>query len=275
MLSLQSPSKINLFLRIIKRRNDSYHELASLFQTINLCDMMHFEEANNDVFTCNSPGLPTDETNLVSKALRIFRKKIGIDRYFSIHLQKNIPQQAGLGGGSSNAATTLWALNFICGEPASASQLAEWGAEIGCDVPFFLSRGTAYCTGRGEVIRQMPSLENIPLWIVKPLKGLSTPEIYKRLNVSLLPHRCPEEALASFFNLEMAQYFNDLEQPAFEVMPDLVAFKKKLISLGFSVVLMSGSGSSFFCLGNGDPSTLSECFTFKARFINREPGCWY
>lgn len=276
MISLKSPAKINLFLRIIKKRSDGYHELASLFQAVDLCDLMHFEEAENDQLTCSNPSLPLGEENLVAKAVRLFRQKTGIHRSFAIHLEKNIPLQGGLGGGSSNAATTLWALNFLCGNPASDRELAQWGSEIGSDISFFLSSGTAYCTGRGEIFQSLSMLTSPPLWIVKPSKGLSTAEVFRRLNPGLLPQRDPENALNLFLN-ENPNYFNDLEGPAFEAMPELKVLKQTLYNLGFSTVLMSGSGSSFFCIGDLEVEVLniSDLFQAKVCFLNRKPDTWY
>ena len=182
--------------------------------------------------------------------------------------------QAGLGGGSSNAATTLWALNFLSGKPATETELAEWGAEIGSDISFFLSQGTAYCTGKGEIIRPLSPLKATSLWIVKPQMGLSTPQVYGKLEATTLLQRSPEKALASFFS-GTPEYFNDLESSAFEILPELGEFKKKILSHGFSQVLMSGSGSSFFCVGDADLSNLHGYLTFKAQFLNRSPDSWY
>lgn len=274
MLSLQSPAKINLFLRIFHRRPDGYHELASLFQAINICDKMHFEIAEKDNFRCNDLSLSLDHTNLVIQAVELFRKKTGIKTSFAIHLEKNIPMHAGLGGGSSNAATTLWALNFLSGRPATEIELAKWGAEIGSDISFFLTRGTAYCTGRGEILNMLPPLRPIPLFIVKPQIGLSTPYVYGKLDTTKLPLRSPEHVLTLFLK-GTPEYFNDLEVPAFEIAPELAAFKQKLLQSGFSHVLMSGSGSSFFCVGDGDLSDLPPCLTFKADFMNRQSDDWY
>lgn len=274
MLSLISPAKINLFLRILRRRPDGYHELASLFQAIDLHDILQIEVSDRDLLTCSDRSLPVDHTNLVSKAVHLFRSKTGISKKFVIHLQKNIPQQAGLGGGSSNAATTLWALNALCGNAKTAKELATWGAEIGSDVSFFLSQGTAYCTGRGEILREVAPLEHTSLWIVKPEKGLSTPLVYGKLNASQLKQRDPEEALSAFLS-GTPRYFNDLEHPAFEVMPELAALKQKLFDGEFTDVLMSGSGSSFFCIGNGTLPDLPGCSTFKTEFVRRQPDGWY
>lgn len=275
MLSLQSPAKINLFLRILKKRSDGYHEIASLLQAIDLCDTLHFTLAEKDVLTCSDKTLPIDHTNLISKAVKLFRNKVGIKQKFVIHLEKKIPQKAGLGGGSSNAATTLWALNLLCGKLVGESQLAEWGAEIGSDISFFLSQGTAYCTGRGEILQPVPPLKKQDLWIIKPIEGLSTKLVYAKLDASMLFQSCPEKALDSFLKGSSSHYFNDLEIPAFEVLPSLALLKKKLWDCGFSDVLMSGSGSSFFCFGEGDLSSLRNCLTFKTQFIQRKLDCWY
>lgn len=283
MLTLQSPAKINLFLKILGKRPDGYHEIASLFQAIDLCDTMHFKLSQEDTFTCSDPSLPTDENNLVIKARELFRRKTGRNNPVSIQLQKNIPHQAGLGGGSSNAATTLWALNQLCGTPATAEQLAAWGAEIGSDVSFFLSQGTAYCTGRGEKLLPLPSLNAQNVWIVKPPVGLSTPKVYSGLKLEVenqsKQFSVDAEALLVKFTSQKSNdklpVFNDLEAPAFQLAPELAELKQKLETFGFSNVLMSGSGSAFFCLGDGNLPALASLNTYNCKFINRSPGKWY
>jgi 4-diphosphocytidyl-2-C-methyl-D-erythritol kinase len=272
-MQLESPAKINLFLRILGRRLDGYHELASLFQAIDLADILHFKESNNDILTCSNSSLAVNHDNLVFKARNLFRSKTGISQHFTIHLEKNIPIQAGLGGGSSNAATTLWGLNELCGRPASEEQLCQWSSEIGSDIPFFLSQGTAYCTGRGEILRPCISLPKQNVTIIKPQKGLSTPKVFNILKTHLLPSRDPEKALQSFYHGD-PNYFNDLEIPAFELMPELCKLKQKLENSGFTTVLMSGTGSSFFCLGEGN-TYLKDHYSWQTSFINREADSWY
>ena len=276
MLTLASPAKINLFLRVLHRREDGFHELASLFQTVDLCDTLHFRltHSHHDHLTCTDTTLPTDHNNLIIKAADLFRRKTGIKHGLEVYLEKRIPQQAGLGGGSSNAATTLWAFNHLCGKPASDAQLAEWAAEIGSDIAFFLSEGTAYCTGRGEQLQSLPPLPPTYLWIVMPPKGLSTPQIYGKLNSAQLPQRDPQAALNSFMTPHPV-YFNDLEIPAFEVMPELLGLKANLYDSGFKTVLMSGSGSSFFCIGDGVIPRQPGYLACSAQFINRKPNHWY
>jgi 4-diphosphocytidyl-2-C-methyl-D-erythritol kinase len=132
-----SPAKLNLFFRVLYKREDQYHEIASLFQAVSLGDFLSIEMSEEDVLSCNDLSLLCDRSNLIMKALDLFRKKTGIKIAVKVHLEKNIPLQSGLGGGSSNAATTLWGLNELCGRPASLRQLQNWSSEIGSDIPFF------------------------------------------------------------------------------------------------------------------------------------------
>ena len=273
-----SPAKINLFLKVLRKRSDGYHELSSLFQTINLCDTLDFElyGKGTDILTCSDSSLPTDNSNLVLKATQLFRRKTGINLGLKIHLDKKIPSQAGLGGGSGNAATTLWAFNQLVGNIATEEELQAWSAEIGSDIPFFFSQGTAHCTGRGECVHNLSDLPEEPCVIVKPLIGTSTPHIYKQLGMSPQSDSTfhPSFTFHSDF-LHSNQYFNDLEKPAFEVIPELENLKKRLLQCGFKTVLMTGSGSAFFCLGQGKVPKLPYISIFSARFLNRKPLKWY
>lgn len=274
MLSLASPAKINLFLRIISRRTDGYHDLASLFQTIDLTDTIDFALQDKDELFCNDPTIPIDSSNLIIKAADLFRRKTGLKFGLKVRLHKKIPHQAGLGGGSSNAATTLWAFNQLTGHPATLEELKLWSSEIGSDIPFFLSGGTAYCTGRGEMMRELSPLPSRKMWIVKPKQGLSTPAIYKHLDLNKLIKRDPIDHLQRFIAGDW-QCFNDLEQPAFDLMPDLVLIKKALLDSGFNTVLMTGSGSAFFCLGEASPPSLPNTTTYSVNFCHRAANTWY
>lgn len=275
MLKLTSPAKINLFLRILGKRPDGYHELASLFQAIDLADTLHFSLSDADHLTCTEPAIPTDGSNLVWKAVNLFRRKTSLKFNLKVHLEKKIPHEAGLGGGSSNAATTLWALNELLNRPASLKNLIAWSNEIGSDVPFFLSRGVAYCTGRGEILQPLTPFQRVNLWIVKPSQGLSTPAVYGSLKLATLPPRNPQECLQGFLT-GFPEYFNDLEEAAFSVMPELALLKKQLLDLGFNIVLLSGSGSSFFCMGRVPSApVISGCVSYPAGFIYRSDNQWY
>lgn len=268
MLTLKSPAKLNLFLKVLGRRPDGYHDIASLFQAISLCDTLHFALSGEDQLECSEPSLPAGKSNLIWKAADLFRQKTGLQFNLHVVLEKNIPTEAGLGGGSSNAATTLLAINQLLGYSATHAQLLEWAAEIGSDVTFFLSSGTAYCTGRGEIIRPMPPLPKQTVTLFKPNFGLSTPAVYKNLKVESLNKVDPEVVLRKFIE-GRPEYFNDLEGSAFDLMPGLANLKKGLMDRGYSTVLMSGSGTTFFCLGNGKPLDFQGLQSFKAEFIDR------
>lgn len=273
LMKLSSPAKINLFLRILGKRPDGYHELASLFQVIDLCDSIDFSFSDKDSLTCSDPGIPLDGSNLILKAADLFRKKTGLSFGLKAHLDKKIPFMAGLGGGSSNAATTLWALNQMHGSMIGLDRLKQWAGEIGSDVAFFLTEGTAYCTGRGEILEDIPSLPSTSLWIVKPWFGISTPKVYGKLDVGSLERRDPKISLRQFLDGEPS-FYNDLEGPAFSLMPELRNLKEQLLSMGYKAVLMSGSGSSFFCVG-AMPPKVEGAFVFPATFLNRSAYSWY
>jgi 4-diphosphocytidyl-2-C-methyl-D-erythritol kinase len=219
-MKLRSPAKLNLFLRILRKCSDGYHELASLFQAVDLFDTLDFALDEKDQLSCSDAAIPIDSTNLILKAATLFRCKTGLQFGLRVHLDKKIPHQAGLGGGSSNAATTLWALNQLLGQSIPTKELIQWAGEIGSDVPFFLSQGTAYCTGRGERVRPLAPLQNQHFWIVKPPQGTSTPAVYGKLDLKKLPQRDPELYLKAFLT-GRPDYFNDLEQAACLVTPEI------------------------------------------------------
>lgn len=304
-LSLFSPSKINLFLRITARRPDGFHDLASLFHVIDLGEKMTFEElgegATEDELLCDTEGVPTDSTNLAIKALDLFRSKMTPDspaarRFFRVTLEKNVPHGAGLGGGSANAATALWAANEIAGKPASDAELAAWGGEIGSDISVFFSKGAAYCTGRGEIVEDVepPLPLGTPMLLVKPPAGLATPAVFKALDLASRSTADPLELSAGLRKLGKGSRelcVNDLEPPAFSIMPELEEVKERLArEAGVAASFMTGSGSTVVALGSGGgggreplspPPWLLEgeeyrgWFSSPARLIAREQGEWY
>ncbi len=211
-------------------------------------DRLFFSFSDRDEISCSDPTIPCDESNLVCKALKLFRSRISTP-FVKIHIEKKIPVQAGLGGGSSNAATALWGLNQLMEYPLSEPQLRELGACIGSDVPFFFSSGTAYCTGRGEVLQSYQLPEVLRGYIAKPSFGLSTPLVYQNAKVSELPLRDPLQALKAY-----PQFFNDLEISSFRLEPRLIDLREQL-QKNFQEVVMTGSGTAFFCL-KGEPSDI-------------------
>lgn len=263
-LSLSAPCKINLFLRIIGKRNDGFHELASLFQTVSLADTLDFwEEPPDDAAplctmevsqdSLGREGIPVDQNNLVMRALQLYADRTGERRRVHCRLHKAVPAQAGLGGGSGDAATALHAANRLAGFKATEQQLIEWSAELGSDISFFFSRGSAYCTGRGEIIESMLPLPETAVFLVKPAYGCPTPAVFKELGLSpgeKLPGDEPRGLLERFqLSVFGAPYINDLEEPAFAVAPELRSLRDALRAVGFPHVMMSGSGSTIFALG--------------------------
>lgn len=278
MKTFFSPAKINLFLHVHRKRTDGYHDLSSLFQTVDLYDTLHLSLSTSDLLTCNDPNLPTNSSNLVSKAVALFRAKTDLKFCASIHLEKKIPQEAGLGGGSSNAATTLWALNKLLNTNIPIGTLKLWAAELGSDVPFFLTSGTAFCTGRGEImVDRSPIPSKTSLTLVTPPFGMSTQKVFQNLDLAALPQRNPEIDLIRMQEGEFVLY-NDLEAAAFSMNPKLKQLKQMLFDCGYSHVCMTGSGSTFFCFGNGNGAGLQSegCRLHTLNFINR-PGdlSWY
>ncbi len=276
-LSFISPAKVNLFFRVLYKRGDGFHEIASLYQAISLCDTLTIAPSQKDRFTCSDPFLPLDENNLVCRALTLIREKSGVYDPLQIHLEKRIPKEAGLGGGSSNAATLLWAFSQIFSLEISKKELEELGAILGADVPFFFSSGTTYCRGIGEKMKEV-SLSSffcdVRIWIAKPSKGLSTSLVYGGVKIAELFPRDPEKSLDSFTKEGTPLFYNDLEESAFSLCSGLRDLKRALLDKGFEHVIMSGSGSSFFCIGPVSIPTLEAVEFFPVRPLQKADR-WY
>ncbi|KAG6501425.1 hypothetical protein ZIOFF_041305 [Zingiber officinale] len=238
-LSLFSPCKINVFLRITGKRADGFHDLASLFHVISLGDTIKFSLSptkTKDRLSANVPGVPVDERNLIIKALNLYRKKTGTDNYFWIHLDKKVPTGAGLGGGSSNAATALWAANQFSGGLATEKELQEWSGEIGSDVPFFFSQGAAYCTGRGEVVEDIPRAlpMDLPMVLIKPPEACSTAEIYSNdIEWELSSHACflTREENHTLLRMNQKRLLNRSEVHVAELVPKCNKIKLYILSV--------------------------------------------
>ncbi len=273
-LRLFSPAKVNLFFRVLHKRADGYHDIASLYQAISLGDNITVSLADEDRITCDDPHIPCDERNLIAKAIKVFREKTGYAFRVHFHVEKKTPIEAGLGGGSSNAATALFALNAFSPSPVAESTLCEWASTFSSDAPFFFSTGSAYCCGRGEMLTSLRALEPILFWVAKPQEGLSTPLVYKTCNPELFLQRDPQECLNKALQGQL-EWFNDLEIPAFSLMPSLAHLKHDLLSLGFSHVSMTGSGTAFMCFGNVAQPSLPGVRFFPVCFAQRAGGQWY
>jgi 4-diphosphocytidyl-2-C-methyl-D-erythritol kinase len=222
-------AKINWSLRITGKRADGFHDLETLFQTISLHDTLTFEDSDHLSLTCDDPTIPVDESNLVIRAAG--------DAKVAITLHKEIPAGGGLGGGSSDAAATLMAL----GNPSPEIALA-----LGSDVPFFLIGGTAYATGRGEILTPLPRIAGIPLLLLIPEERVSTARAFGMLQrfsppLGIERYRAiiDDDLLA-----HAAELVNDFEEPIFAMIPSLRTLKTRLYEEGAAWAAMSGSGST-------------------------------
>lgn len=259
-LEKQSPCKVNLILNILGKRADEFHELETVMQPVNLCDRISFQRSGSGVqLSCSNPALPTDSTNLVYRAAQAFLDAALIKEGVVLHLEKNIPMAAGLGGGSGNAATTLLGLNELFDFPLQITQLDAIAASLGSDVPFFLQSKPALATGRGERVvglENFPALGGSSIFLVHPGFGISTPWAYKTL--SRFPKALNGEPgrAKRLVNVLMQgdletvgkELYNSLEAPALEKFPVLALYQEFLREHGAAATLMSGSGSTTFAI---------------------------
>jgi 4-diphosphocytidyl-2-C-methyl-D-erythritol kinase len=256
----QSPCKVNLLLNILGKRADGFHELETVMQPVQLSDRITVTKAAAGLtLTCNLPSLPVDGTNLVHKAASAFFQATQIAEGVSIHLEKNIPLAAGLGGGSGNAAHTLLALNELFDLPLGTARLQELAAALGSDVPFFLQSQPALAVGRGEQVQSLapfPALRGAHLLLIHPGFGISTAWAYQSLAkypaaLNGQPGRA-RQLITLLQGTDLAAagnaFYNSLEAPALPKFPLLVLYQEFLRANGAPAVLMSGSGSTTFAI---------------------------
>jgi len=247
-----APAKINLSLRVLAKRADGFHEIESLMVPLSsamLGDVLHFDKADSYSLHCDEPGVPLDDTNLITMAVREFERVSGKQCHWKITLEKNIPHGAGLGGGSSDAATTLLALNDLeCGG-FSDDQLADMGACFGSDVPFFIYQQACMVKGRGELVEPVhrPEISGQRVLLLKPSFGVSTPEAYQHcLDAKAVPgvDYAPQK-------MPWAEIINELEKPVFYKHRFLAEMKLWLLDqVEIDAAMMSGSGSTMMAFIN-------------------------
>ncbi len=269
-LELHAPAKLNLSLRVLGKRDDGFHEIDSLMLKLpGLADRITFTEGAGFSFSCDDPDLPCDESNLVVKAVRAYEQAAGITCKHSIHLQKHIPHGAGLGGGSSDAASTLLGLHELHGQQPGTEKLREIAASLGSDIPFFLTPGTARCTGRGEIVETETPPPPLRVLLLKPWFAAPTPDAYGRLAESSgLPG-----ILHAAQDLDGITLVNDLERPVFGKHRFLAELKMWLLARDeVAGALLCGSGSTTFAVLHygADPDALA-----KAARHELDPGLWH
>lgn len=252
--SLPSFAKINWTLRILGRREDGFHELFTVFQTVSLCDTLTFSEAGRISLTSNQPRMPVDERNLVVKAANALNKEVGGSFGAAIHLHKRIPSPGGLGGGSSNAAVALIGLRRLWGLDVTDKRLASIAAEVGSDAAFFLYGGTAVGTGRGESIGAIEDITAVEMLIVRPRERVRTRDAFAALNAPVLTSEARERILsvsrmdADQLDPLRSELTNDFERSVFAAFPEIERVKQTLLELGAANAALSGSGASVFAI---------------------------
>ena len=251
---LPSFAKINLHLQIIGKRIDRYHDVCTVFQTISLHDTLTFASDSEIRMTCGDETIPADSRNLVVRAASELREKYRIDCGVRIHLEKRIPAPGGLGGGSSNAATTLLALRKLWNIDASVDEIHQLAERLGSDVPFFLYGGTALGMGRGEIVEPIDDFVENYMLVVTPDVAVATREAFKRLSAHPLTKQESKRRLQICrFDLESADFKytafkNDFEITVFAAYPEVERVKNTLLDLGADRAMLSGSGGSVFAI---------------------------
>jgi 4-diphosphocytidyl-2-C-methyl-D-erythritol kinase len=268
-LIIEAPAKLNLSLRVLRKREDGFHDIDTLMVRLPaLCDRLTFSLAEADAFTCSDVSVPADDSNLVLKALATYRAASGYAQPLAIYLEKRVPHGAGLGGGSSDAAATFAALDQLNGSSLGTGRLMEIAATIGSDIPFFLGPPAARATGRGEKIEEAPEPPVLPVLLLKPNFGVATPDAYKRWSeskelpgISYAPQLFP-----------WGELVNDLERPVFQKHLFLAEMKAWLLARQEVVgALMSGSGSTMFAVLKEDVDALPVIEAARAEL---DPTLW-
>jgi len=242
-------AKVNLALAITGIRPDGFHELQTIMQSLALADRLIIERQGREI-VCECGELSGPQ-NLAFRAAKLFFDKLDFEDGIKITIEKRIPVQAGLGGGSSDAAAVLMGLNQLYDAPLSFAEIFELANRLGSDVPFCLKGGTKWAEGRGEILSDLPSPPDVPVVLAKPKRGVNTAMAYRKFDetqaFSHLDRTLWDKALTSGDIKEIAALFhNDLEKPCMELVPEIRRTKALLAELGCFGVLMTGSGSAVF-----------------------------
>jgi 4-diphosphocytidyl-2-C-methyl-D-erythritol kinase len=250
---VRAPAKVNLFLEVLAKRPDGYHEIATLLVAVSLYDTLEFKEDSSGAVRlhCDAPELTTGPDNLVRKAADLLRQRTGCARGADIRLTKRVPLAAGLAGGSTDCAAALAGLNRLWRLGLAREELARLGGELGSDVPFFFHTPAAWCTGRGEVVTPLALGRPLDFVIVKPAAGLSTAEVYRGVTVPEAPETGDEvrRAVADGDVEAVGRHLhNRLQEAAQRLRPEIAAGLERLRAAGPAGQLMSGSGTSLFAL---------------------------
>jgi len=252
---LLSPAKINLFLDVIGKRSDGYHDIITVFEKIDLCDKIKLTESDKDIeISSNNCELPTDENNLVYRACSLLRKRCGISKGVKVYIEKKIPIAAGLGGGSSNAATALKGLNRLWNLNIKDDKLVDLGKEIGSDVPFFIFN-YPFAVGRGRGDEIMPIKSDLEMWhvVISPPARVLTKEIYEDSNFGLTEIKPDVKIMVRAIEKKdvgeiKKHLYNVLEPIVTKKVTDISRVENFVKKRGFDAIRITGSGPTVFAL---------------------------
>ncbi len=267
-MTIQAPAKVNLVLRVLAKRPDGFHEIETLMAPVSLADELDITVSGGTGvdFRCDAPDIPSDPGNLAWRAVDVFAKETGLRFHTTVLLKKNIPHGAGLGGGSSDAAAVLKALDQLLGTQLGWRRLEEMASTMGSDIPFFIRGVPAWCRGRGELMEEAPALPGTKLLLLKPPFPVSTGWAYQawgagQQNSGDCSGRDAERAEKNGFRVQALNGIalqNDLEEPVFQKHLLLPVMKSWLLAQEeVSAAMMSGSGSTVFAVLRGDAGSLA------------------
>jgi 4-diphosphocytidyl-2-C-methyl-D-erythritol kinase len=251
-LLVKAPAKINLSLDVLHKRSDGYHEVEMIMTTIDLADRVELTLLNEDRIKIVSHNrfVPDDQRNLAYQAAQLLKERFQVKKGVMIAIDKIIPVAAGLAGGSSDAAATLRGLNKLWGLGLTLAQLAKIGSEIGSDVSFCVFGGTALAKGRGEMITELPAPPTCWVILAKPFIGVSTAEVYRRLDLKNVSHPNISEMIKGIESNDYRRVCqnvgNVLEEVTLHLHPEVAQIKEQMKRFGADAVLMSGSGPTVF-----------------------------
>ncbi|MEK5404401.1 4-(cytidine 5'-diphospho)-2-C-methyl-D-erythritol kinase [Paenibacillus sp. FSL W8-0439] len=251
----KAPAKINLMLDVLRKRDDGYHEVEMIMTMVDLSDRLTMSELPRDTIIISSQAgyIPLDEKNLAFQAARLIKERYNVSTGVHIHLDKHIPVAAGLAGGSSDAAAALRGLNKLWKLGISDAELRVLGAELGSDVPFCITGGTALASGRGELLKPLPNPPQCWVILAKPPINVSTAEVYGRVKADqITQHPSAQQMEQAIRNASFTDVCNALgnvlEDVTLKLYPEVEHLKNSMIRLGADGVLMSGSGPTVFGL---------------------------
>lgn len=244
-------AKINLSLDVVCRRTDGYHELSMIMLPLTFHDTLSIEFSDEDCWTSDK-AMPFDDTNTIVRAVKLMRDTYQLKQHFKIDCHKVIPMQAGLAGGSADAAAVMRGINQLCNLNIPNTDLAALGKQIGADVPFCVINKPAYVSGIGEKIEPFKPIFDYEIILVKPAMGVSTASAFKLLDFKSAKHPDIAKIVSALKEGHDEEWLpligNTLEQPAFKLVPRIGELKQQMMEDGFDAVLMSGSGSALFGL---------------------------